>query len=923
MSENKVWEGQGFVKEVPSGDSLILMGGAKRRQGPPPQVKLTLTRIAAPRLGRQKTENEDYAWHSREFLRELCIGKSVRFKVERKMDSGRSFGTVSFMDGSDLGEVIVAAGWAKVKEARGNSEDSGYTQLKALESSAKQEKKGLWKGPQEGVDTKCNVKASADFDTKKLFEQIEDTEVEAIIEYVRDGASFRVVLLPHMVSVVFNLAGVACPRIGRKPVEGEPVAGPEPYAMEAKHFAEVRLLNRKVPLHIKMLNKNGDTFLGSVVHPMGNISEEILKRGLGRTVDWSLRFAPDQVGYVRAEREAKQKKLRQWQNYQPPAQETEQFTGQVLEIVSGDTIVVLDEKRGTEERVSLSSVRTKRMGRRGQDPEPWAFEAKEHLRQLLVGKRCKVEIEYARTPQPRQPTNENGEPTGPVMPLTGNAAKPRRYGTVTTDDSRRKNAAVSLVKQGLGECVRHRQDDPRSRYYDLLLGAEVKAQRAKKGLHATKPAATHHFRDLTMTRGSSKRELPSLLRTRRHKAQIEYVFSGGRFKVFIPKMNCFLFFALSGMRCPSRARKPRDGKGATKPAEPLSGEAFTYSRHNLMQRDVVIEVEDMDKGGTALGAMFVTDPVSGDLINVGVYLLSKGLARIMSFSAERSPYKRQLEAAQAEAQLAKAGVWQFDQPEAEDTKEEGDSVQAPVAVKISEVVDGSTFYVHCDDDAATLAAVTEKMRAFALQVGTDPVPPTPPLPTGEDEEARAWSPRKGSLCAALFGAPAAWYRAEVQGFAGKGEARQANVLYIDYGNSELVDLNRLRPLDASYTEIDRLALRCVLSFLTVPSLEQDYGNEAAETFGGLVWDSPLTIQQTGLNKRQKTRSVLLYKDNGATCVNTSMVSSGFARVDQYARTPKSTKLQEVLVTLQEAGETAHTTHQGMFEYGDPAGDDEI
>ena len=29
-----------------------------------------------------------------------------------------------------------------------------------------------------------------------------------------------------------------------------------------------------------------------------------------------------------------------------------------------------------------------------------------------------------------------------------------------------------------------------------------------------------------------------------------------------------------------------------------------------------------------------------------------------------------------------------------------------------------------------------------------------------------------------------------------------------------------------------------------------------------------------------------------------MVSSGFARVDQYARTPKSTKLQEVLVTLQ-------------------------
>ena len=31
----------------------------------------------------------------------------------------------------------------------------------------------------------------------------------------------------------------------------------------------------------------------------------------------------------------------------------------------------------------------------------------------------------------------------------------------------------------------------------------------------------------------------------------------------------------------------------------------------------------------------------------------------------------------------------------------------------------------------------------------------------------------------------------------------------------------------------------------------------------------------------------------------------------------------MVLNVQEAGETAHTTHQGMFEYGDPAGDDEI
>jgi len=914
----QAWEGVGFVKAVPSGDTLIIMGGAKTKRGPPPELTLTLTGIDCPRMGRADVrENEPFAWAAREFLRSNCIGKSVKFTVERRMDSGRSFGKV-YLEGQNLSHTVVSEGFAKVKDKRDT--DADQQNLLELQAIAKKDGKGLWAPAVAGVDTKCNVTAKVD--AKKLFEEIEGKEVEAIIEYVRDGSSMRVVLLDQMVSVVFALAGVSCPRLGGRKNDIEP-KGPEPFALEAKHFAEVRLLHRRVPLLIKMLNKGGDVFLGSVVHRMGDISEEILKRGLGRVVDWSLAYTPDPLKYRAAERLAKQHKLRQWHSYNPMPQSVEEFSGIVVEIVSGDTIVVQNETTGKDHRVSLSSTRTRRMGARGKEPEPFAMEAKEHIRHMLIGRRVKVEVEYSRTPQPRTiqaaPNADGTVPAPVVVPITGRAALPRVFATVHTLDNRRKNPAVSLVMQGLGEPVRHRQDDPRSRCYDQLLDAEVKAQRAKKGIHTDKQPPKHSFRDLTMTKGASRREFPALMRQKKHKAMIEYCFSGGRFKVFLPSQNCFLFFAISGLRCPNRARKARTPKDQPREAEPMSEEAHTYSRLNLMQRQVTIEIEDMDKGGTALGALFAPLDESKEPTNVGVALLSKGYAKIMGYSAERSPYRQQLESAAAAAQTAKRGLWQFEQPPAQEAVGSEETDEARVAVTVTEVVDGSTFYVLCDSDKAGLQVVEDQMAAFGAQMGTDPVPA--PAPVAEGEESTAWAPRKNCLCAALYGKPAVWYRAQVTAFTGKGAERRAIVNYIDYGNSETVELNRLRSLSKELAATPRLAQACSLSFLRVPALDgpaADYGRDAAETLAALVWDKPLVMQQTSINRREKTRSVMLYVDGEVdNSVNMTMVSSGLARVDIYAKT-KSTKLQEIIKKITALGEEAHTKHLGMFEYGDPA-----
>ena len=70
--------------------------------------------------------------------------------------------------------------------------------------------------------------------------------------------------------------------------------------------------------------------------------------------------------------------------------------GQVVEVVSGDCIIVADDAApygspSAECRVNLSSIRAPRMGnaRRDEKPDNFAREAKEFLRTRLIGKQVR------------------------------------------------------------------------------------------------------------------------------------------------------------------------------------------------------------------------------------------------------------------------------------------------------------------------------------------------------------------------------------------------------------------------------------------------------------------------------------------------------------------------------------------------------
>lgn len=106
-----------------------------------------------------------------------------------------------------------------------------------------------------------------------------------------------------MTYLSFSLAGIICPRINASKQQqsataavaafdpeapaGGNVGKPEPFALQARHFTELRLLNREVQIVMQTLDRTGNV-LGSVLHPKGNIAVEMVKNGLAKVADRSL-----------------------------------------------------------------------------------------------------------------------------------------------------------------------------------------------------------------------------------------------------------------------------------------------------------------------------------------------------------------------------------------------------------------------------------------------------------------------------------------------------------------------------------------------------------------------------------------------------------------------------------------------------------
>ncbi|KAK0729844.1 hypothetical protein B0H67DRAFT_477470 [Lasiosphaeris hirsuta] len=871
------------VKSVLSGDTLILASPSN----PSLERTFSLAFVSAPRLS--KDGDEPFAFQSREFLRNIAVGKQIKCTVLYTIPgSGREYGAAVLQDGTELPDALVKAGWLKVREDAGKKEESEeilerLEKLRNFEIQAKNETKGLH------VGTGGIIEVQNDLGGPEFMNIWKGKTVEGIVERVISGDRLLIRLLltekKHW-QVMTLIAGIRTPsteRVNQSTGQTQPA---EEFGSEARAFVESRLLQRAVKVKIVGASPQGQ-LVAAVLHPRGNIAEFLLQDGLARCNDFhSTMLGNDMAALRAAEKKAQAAHVRLHKNHVAKSTDSKDLEVTVTKIIGADTILVRN-KANVEKRVSLSSVRGPRAGEPSE--APFRDEAKEYLRKKLIGKHVRITIDGSKA--------------------ATDDFEARDVGTVTLNG---KNINLQLVQDGYCSVIRHRKDDTdRAPNYDELLAAQEAAKEEKKGMWSGKAPKVKQYVDMSENAQKAKIQLSTISRQRKVPGIVDFCKSGSRFTILIPREGAKLTLVLAGVRAPRAGRTPQE-KG-----EPFGQEALDLANKRCNQRDCEIDVHDIDKVGGFIGDLYVNRESFAKL------LVEEGLASVHEYSAEKAGNAAELLAAQQRAKEGRKGLWH-----AWDPSQDVDEVVAALA---ESSIDDSTALEKRPEDyrdiVITNIDATGRLKIQEVGKGTTA------LTTLMNEFKKFHSdsknnvpikdnPKAGDFVAAKFTADGEWYRARIR--ANDRAAKIAEIVYIDYGNSEKQPWSKLRPLDPQFTtqKLKAQAVDAQLSFVQLPQ-SPDYLSDAINFIYEITDGRQLVGSFDFVDTKDNLNYITIFdpkckgSDKVTDSVNREVILNGHAMVPRKLKPWERSKVFEpVFKSLKEAETQAKTDRLGMWEYGD-------
>jgi staphylococcal nuclease domain-containing protein 1 len=831
------------------------------------------------------------------------IGQGIVFRTTYSATPNRRIAQV-FLDGKDVREDLVAAGWAKVNDkANENTRNKSIARLQELERSARDKQLGQFNKDQKAAN-RANRNVIYKFDQFELFEKLKGRHVTAVVEQVRSGSTIKLYLPESGHVVLVLLSGV------QSPVYRFSDDDQEAFAREARFFAELNVLNRDVTVVFEGIDK-AKNFFGTVIADGKNLSVKLLQEGLAKFVDWSAQKTSNMAELKAAEDEARTKSLRMWSQPQTAAKSQKkssqaegvsrsQLLGRVVDIISVGTVAVLDDRTGEEVKVNLASVMAPRLVPRDKmdDPKfseedkanaPYAWEAKEFLRKRLVGQKVRCVQEYAREPVKGQSEN-------------------RSFWSVYLD---KKNVAIELAERGYVRVVDHRAGEQRSPEYEELLLAENRAVKKNAALHAPKSRRpVVHFTDLSIPEEGAAKEtevaadqpktfgrkaqqeritqaqvarltahLPLLQRAGRVSAVVDRIFPGGKFKLWIDKDSTMIPFVLHSIRMDKLVETEEGKPGEADPAH--RAKVAKYLRDFVYQRDVEVVVDSVDKRGNYAGTLFINNGKK----DFAVALLEEGLASVFHPTAQKAiklfNYK-EYDSSEKGAQNARKNMWSDFDPIVEEERRKAamakrqaeraarDGVAADkkskadiLSITLTEIIDGSTFYYQIlGEEQSALDVLMKDLNAQSH----------------DSSRPADFTPKEGDLVAAKFTGDDNWYRGKIV-----AAGAELVVYYVDYGNSEPVTADRLRPLGSAFDlkVLPAQAHEGRLAYVRTPPLDDDFGRDAAAFFKEHAWDKPMVANVQW--REAGVAHVVLGDPEAQVFVNAALLRVGLATIPRGVR----------------------------------------
>lgn len=482
--------------------------------------------------------------------------------------------------------------------------------------------------------------------------------------YFDDGEDTELVTL---------IAGYRTPR-SSDPKNNTPA---EPFGDEAKKYIETRLVSQKVFVTF-IGTSSTDVPIVKIYHPAGNISEKIIAAGLAEIADWQSAFIGSEGMVIlrNAEKQAKANGKGLWKFLVKPAPIISKsgstfkigtsIEGTIARVISPDAYAI-DLQNGTQQVVYLSSIRAPRTT----DPTaPFLPQAREFVRKY-VGKKVQILTDAFR--------NES--------PLV----------TITLPNG--KNLAETVVLNGYATVIRHRRgDEDRSNAWDSLIEAESISIKEKKGIHSSKIPEPEKIIEASENSQRAKIHLRTLQNQLKINGIVEFVISPNRIRILLPRENIRLVLVLAGLSSLNKEL-------------PISQKVIDYSNKHILQRDISIELFDVDKVGGFIGNLYI----KGSNQPYQIDLLKLGFAQIHDGSVSRTKFEDEFYDAEEAAQDKRLGIWVNWDPEEEERKlqAEEDKRRAKYEEKLAKTKKPNAF--DDDDEEEDLSHLPEAVRKLVIK----------------------------------------------------------------------------------------------------------------------------------------------------------------------------------------------------------------